>query len=183
MGQIWFQNLLSEIQVVRLDRFSLPHSFDDCGKKSLSRAFVAFGDYMRLLMKIQMHPILPSSWFLSNSHISPKFKESMLRVPCHHKAQIRCVIGLLRGWFLDPPCSGLILEQMSLFLDDFCHAPAFCSNVRVHRYFVELNAPPARWAQKSSKQYFLRKQMWDRSGFKTYQLKFKLYAEVVFVAP
>ena len=40
MGQLCFQNRSIKIEVVRLDRFPLPHSSDDCSSKSLRRGFV-----------------------------------------------------------------------------------------------------------------------------------------------
>ena len=55
---------------------------------------------------------------MSDSRIPPKFKESLLRVPFNHKAQIQYVIGILQGVVL-----GTTLEAAS-FPDNFCHACA-----------------------------------------------------------
>jgi len=95
MGQLWFQNRSIKIEVVRLDRFLCPIALT-IAVQSLS-AVVLSHLFWRLYV-ITNHFLNVSHstrflLFLSNSQVSPKFKESMLRVPFTHKAQIRCVIS------------------------------------------------------------------------------------------
>ena len=121
MGQVWFQNRSIEFDVVRLDRFCCPIALT-----------IAVQNLCAMLLSHLFWPLHAMTnhnlnvshstrflLFLSNSPVSPKFNESMLRVPFTHKAPIRCV--------------------MSWFLDDFCHALHFVVTSRAQP-FVEPTA-------------------------------------------
>ena len=154
MGQIRFQNRSIEFEVVRLDRFCCPIALT-IAVQNLCAVLVSH--LVWRLHAITNHnlnlDVSHSTRFLlflskNNSQVSPKFKESMLRVPFTHKAQIRCV--------------------MSEFLDDFCHALHFvvthaCATF-CRTYYVPLPDKP----QKVRKTGFLcrdfKKEKWDRFG-------------------
>ena len=190
MGQIWFQNLSIAIQAVRFDRFCCPIALTIAVKKIWAALLSNFFcDYMRLLFLIQMYPILLRSCsFCPIVSFKPKFKESMLRVPFSHKAQIRCVIGILQGWFLEPPLkqphsrANVLVSGWHLSC-----ALHFVVTPHVHKHFVEPTASPPDEPKKVRTNPFyletVRRKIWDRFGFKTYQLQFKLCALTVFVAP
>ena len=63
---------------------------------------------------------------------------------------------------------------------------AFCSNIRMHKHFVEPTASPPDEPKKVRTNPFyletVRRKIWHGFGFKTYQLQFKLCALTVFVA-
>ena len=89
------QNQSIEFEVVRLDRFCCPIALT-IAVQNLCVVLLShlFWPYMRLPVITSMYPNRPGSCsFLSNSQVSPKFKESMFRVPFTHKAQIGCVMS------------------------------------------------------------------------------------------
>ena len=98
----------------------------------------------------------------------------MLRVPSSHKAQIRCVIGILQGWFLEPPLkqphsrANVLVSGWHL---SCALRTAFCSNTHVHKHFVEPTASPPDEPKKVRTNPFyletVRRKIWDRLGFKT----------------
>ena len=164
MGQIWFQNRSIEFEVVRLDRCCRPIDLA-IAVQNLCAVLVSHRVW-RLHASTNHNLNLDVSHstrflhFLSNSQVSPKFKESMLRVPFTHKAQIRCV--------------------MSEFLDDFCHALHFvvthaCTTF-CRTYCVPLQISPKKFEKHAFYVETFKKEKWDRFGFKTDQLNLKLCA-------
>ena len=90
MGQIWFQNRSIEFEVVRLDRFRCPINLTIAVQNLCA---VLLSHLFWRLPSNNNHNLNVSNstrflLVLSNSQVSPKFKESMLRVPFAHKAQI-----------------------------------------------------------------------------------------------
>ena len=130
MEQLWFQNRSIEFEVV-LDRFRCPMALTIAVQNPCA---VLLSHRFWPLHAITNHNLNVSHstrflLFLSNSQVSPKFKESMLRVPFAHKAQIRCVI--------------------SQFLDDFCHELHFvvthaCTTL-CRTYCVPLQISPKKF--------------------------------------
>ena len=161
MGQIRFQNRSIEFEVVRLDRFCCPIALT-IAVQNLCAVLVSHRVWrLHAITNHNLNLDVSHSTrfllFLSNSQVSPKFKESMLRVPFTHKAQIRCVMSE----FLDDFCR-------DEFLDDFCHALHFvvthaCATF-CRTYYVPLPDKP----QKVRKTGFLcrdfKKEKWDRFG-------------------
>ena len=97
MAQIWFQNQSIEFEVVRLDRFCCPTALTIAVQNLCA---VLLSHLLWRLHAITNHNLNISHstrflLFLSNinSQDLPKFKESMLRVPLTHKAQIDCVMS------------------------------------------------------------------------------------------
>ena len=95
MGQIWLQNRSIEFEVVRLDRLCCPIALTIAVQNLCA---VLLSHLFWPLHAITNHNLNVSHstrflLFLSNSQVSPKFKESMLRVSFTHKAQIRCVMS------------------------------------------------------------------------------------------
>ena len=111
MAQIWFQNRSIEFEVVRLDRCCCPIALTIAVQNPLSHLFWRLHAITNYNLNVSHSTRFLH--FLSNSQVSPKFKDSMLRAPFTHKAQIRCVSDVLvSGWLLS--CT------------------AFCSDTRVH---------------------------------------------------
>ena len=95
MIQIWFQNKSIEIEVVRLDGFCCPIALT-IAVQNLCAVLLSHRFWRLHAITNHNLNVSHSTRFLlvlSNSQVSPKFKESMLRVPFTHKAQIRCVMS------------------------------------------------------------------------------------------
>ena len=89
------QNRSIEFEVVRLDRFCCPIALTIAVQNLCA---VLLSHLFWPLHAITNHNLNVSHstrflLFLSNSQVSPKFKESMFRVSFTHKAQIRCVMS------------------------------------------------------------------------------------------
>ena len=83
----------------------LPHSSDDCSSKSLCGALVTSIlaiNYMRLPIIINLNLSYSARFLLllSNSQVSPKFKESMLRVPFAHNVTKHRFDAWCRGFWM-----------------------------------------------------------------------------------
>ena len=105
--------------------FLLPHSSDDCTKKKSEPRFCRtfFCDYMRLLFLIQMYPILLRSCsFCPIVSFNPSSKNPCSEFLSATKHRFDAWLAFCRGDSWNLPWSSLILEQMSWFLDDICHA-------------------------------------------------------------
>ena len=125
MGQIWFQNRSIEFEVVCLDRCCCPIARTIAVQNLCAVLLSHLFWWLHAITNHNLNVSLSTRFllFLSNSQVSPKFKESMLRVPFTHKAQIRCVITEV--------------------LDGFCHALHFVVTKRAQPV-VEPTASPSR---------------------------------------
>ena len=127
MEQIWFQNRSIEFEVVRLDRCCCPIALTIAVPNPLSHLFWRLHAITNFNLNVSHSTRF--LLFLSNSQVSPKFKDSMLRAPFTHKAQIWCVITEV--------------------LDDFCHALHFvvthaCTTL-CRTYSVPLQVSPKKF--------------------------------------
>ena len=137
MGQIWFQNRSIEFEVVRLDRFCCPIALTIAVQNLCAVLLSHLFWRLHAITSYNLNVSHSTRFllFLSNSQVSPKFKESMLRVPFTHKAQIRCV--------------------MSEFLDDFCHALHFVVTHACATFCRTYCVPLPDKRQRSEKHVFL----------------------------
>ena len=94
-GTDLFQNQSIEFEIVRLDRFCCPIALTIAVQNLCA---VLLSHLFWRLHAISNHNLNVSHstrflLFLSNSQMSPKFKESMFRASFTHEAQIRCVMS------------------------------------------------------------------------------------------
>ena len=95
MGQLWFQNRSIEFEVVRSDRFCFPSALTIAIQNLCAVLLSHLFWRLHAIINYDLNVSHSTRFllFLSNSQVSPKFKESMLRVPSTHEAQIRWVMS------------------------------------------------------------------------------------------